>query len=312
MTTAEYFEIIDLNEIERFVAEGQEENVVLEFKTVNHPNENKEFDRKNFSVALSGFGNSNGGIIIWGIETKKIKGQDVASSKKPITELTKFLNFLNRTEGQTVIPIINGVVHKKIEDGADTGYIKTFLPPSDGAPHMALFGGKHYYKRSGDSFYQCEHYDIIDMLSRKRSPDLHLTARVLRREEGQSNKYQYAIVLTIENKGKALAKYPGLSISCDHHYRQYSHGLDGNSRTGLQRVANNTLYRYNYSGGIDTVIYPGMTLDVDKFMTEADKSGAPQDFNITYILSSEHMENRTGELKVDVRRILADSTPMPD
>lgn len=315
MTTAEYFKTIDLDEIERFIVEGQEENVSLEFKTVNHPyvnDKSREFDKKNFSEVLSGFANSTGGIVIWGVKAKENSlRQDVAHDKAPINELTKFLNYLNKLEGQAVIPIITGVVHEKIDLGNDTGFIKTYIPPSDSAPHMGLYGGKQYYKRSGDSFYQCEHYDIIDMFARKRSPDLNLVARVLMREDGQNNNYRYEIVLMIENKGKVLAKYPGLSISCDHRYSQYSHGLDGNSGTGLERVANNILYRYNYSGGINTVIYPGTTLDVDKFITVADKNEVPEDFDITYILSAEGMENRTGKLKVDVRTILTASLPMP-
>lgn len=311
MALLDYFGSIDQNEIERFITEGQEENVSLEFKTVNHPNyntENKEFDRKNFSVALSGFGNSNGGIIVWGIKAKENKqGQDVAIGKVPITELTKFLNFLNRNAGQAVIPVITGVLNEKIEESTDTGYIKTFIPSSDGAPHMALVGGKHYYKRSGDSFYQCEHYDIIDMFARKQSPDLHVTTRILTRQEDHMNKYRYEILVSIENRGKTLAKYPGLAIKCNQHYRQYSHGLNGNSGTGLERVTNNTHYKYNYSGGINTVIYPGATLDVDKFVTEADKNSIPQSFEISYILSAESMETKTGEVLLDQRQVLAES-----
>ncbi len=108
MTISEYFKSIDATEIERYIFEGQEENVSIEFKTVNHPfynDNNKEYDKKNLSEALSGFANSNGGIIIWGVSAKKnSKGQDVAHALTPIDELTKFLNFLNRNEGQAVIP----------------------------------------------------------------------------------------------------------------------------------------------------------------------------------------------------------------
>ena len=82
-----YYNQIDLEEIERFILEGQEENLNLEFKTVVHPNynlNNKEDDKKNISKTLSGFANSNGGIIIWGIKAKENeKKQDIATDKKP-------------------------------------------------------------------------------------------------------------------------------------------------------------------------------------------------------------------------------------
>ncbi len=103
MKIEEYFSKIDLNEIERFIEESQEEHITLEFKTVNHPiytDENREDDKKNFSKVISGFANSSGGIVVWGIMAKQnSSGQDVAKAKKPIKELTKFLNTLNRLEG---------------------------------------------------------------------------------------------------------------------------------------------------------------------------------------------------------------------
>lgn len=60
MQLKDYFDSIDLNEIDRFILEKQEENLTLEFKTVNHPNyndNNREFDKTNVSEVLSGFAN---------------------------------------------------------------------------------------------------------------------------------------------------------------------------------------------------------------------------------------------------------------
>ena len=99
MKLKEYFVSIDITEIENFIQIGQEENLHLEFKTTVHPNynnENREFDKKNISEVISGFANSDGGIVIWGIKAKENeKKQDIAHQKKPIKELTKFLNILN-------------------------------------------------------------------------------------------------------------------------------------------------------------------------------------------------------------------------
>jgi len=93
MDLKQYFDNIDLSEIERMITDGQEENVHIEFKTAVHPNyniDNREFDKKNFSEVISGFANSNGGILIWGVKAKKNENnQDIASQKKPIKELTR-------------------------------------------------------------------------------------------------------------------------------------------------------------------------------------------------------------------------------
>lgn len=178
MNIHEYFKSIDLNEVNSFISDQQEENIHLEFKTVNHPNynsNNRDYDRNNLSKVISGFANSNGGIVIWGVKAStNSKGLDIAKELNPIKELTKFLNFLNRSEGQVIIPLVVGIQHKKIEVNKDEGFIITYIPKSENAPHMAIFSEKHYYKRSGDSFYICEHYDILDMLNRNISPKIEV------------------------------------------------------------------------------------------------------------------------------------------
>lgn len=195
------FQAIDEAEIKRYCDEQQEEHLHLEFKTVNHPysieydqkkgkdsftkDDAKNADKKNISKTLSGFANANGGIVIWGIKAQEDKHKpDVAEKLVPIKELTKFLTLLNRLESESVTPPIDGVIHTKIDIGDDSGYVKTFVPPSENAPHMANYADKHYYKRSGGNFYQCEHYDIIDIFSRRKSPKIGLSFKM------EINKYR--------------------------------------------------------------------------------------------------------------------------
>ncbi|CAL65848.1 helix-turn-helix domain-containing protein [Christiangramia forsetii] len=305
MTLDKYFNSIDLKEIDRFIEEGQEENLNLEFKTVNFPNyneQNKEFDKKNLSEVISGFANSNGGIIIWGIKAKNnSKNQDVAQSKKPIEQLTKFLNTLNRLEGQAITPYISGLVHEKIETTNDIGFIKTYVPASENAPHMANFSGKHYYKRSGDSFYQCEHYDIADMFTRKKSPRLRIHIRKLPR--GSSNAtgkrfIKFCFAISIHNDGQSIAKFPflGLNIEGAHPER---YGIDGNNNHGLTKQIKTPIYDHNYIGGSDKVIYPQTMIDIDHFFVNVLEGIEVPDIEIQYLISAENMNNIQQEIVLD-------------
>lgn len=244
MDLESYYESIGLQEINKFVDNKRVEDVYIEFKqavNINVNPKNRYSDKKNLSKCLSGFANSNGGIVIWGIEAKTKNGVDYASKLKPIDHLKKFLNTLNSLEGQAVTPVITGVRHEMVEMEMDTdqGFIKTFVPKSNDAPHMANYAEKHYYKRSGDSFYQAEHYDIVDMFSRKKSPVLKLDLLDPDIKKTGRDKVRIEVTFGLRNISKVVAKYPYLAITVNQPYAISKFGLNGNGFVGLKRVINN-------------------------------------------------------------------------
>ena len=83
MTLANQFDQLDVNAIRQFRTDGREEDIHLEFKTVNDPEMNRD-DRKNLAKCISGFANSDGGMVVWGVEAKKnADGIDCVSSRSP-------------------------------------------------------------------------------------------------------------------------------------------------------------------------------------------------------------------------------------
>ncbi len=94
-------------------------------------------DRKNLGKALSGFANSDGGIVIWGIGECKDNSEDPPVDKakelKPIDKLSGFLSDLQNYTPQLTSPPVIGVIHEPIREseGADTGYIISYIPASE-------------------------------------------------------------------------------------------------------------------------------------------------------------------------------------
>src|SRR5262249_47263569 len=85
--------------IHQLIAQRQQENVELEFKTkANHNNgELPKDDRKNLGIILSSFANSMGGLVIWGVlAAKNDDGVDCATEAKPISEIEKFKSEVER------------------------------------------------------------------------------------------------------------------------------------------------------------------------------------------------------------------------
>jgi len=71
MDIHEFFKRIDESMINEFIQRGQEEHLTLEFKTVNKADLSDKQDKKAFAKAVSGFANSSGGVIVWGVVARK-------------------------------------------------------------------------------------------------------------------------------------------------------------------------------------------------------------------------------------------------
>jgi len=208
MSLTQTFERLDANEIAEFIRLGQEENLHLDFKTVGNANLRGGDDKRNFAKCLSGFANSNGGIIIWGVDARK-NAQDIdcAGAAAEIAPIRLFLSRLNELTGEAVSPVIDGIQHKHIETMQNKGFAVTLVPESNSGPYMAKLGEDRYYKRSGDSFYRMEHFDLEDMFGRRQKPHLQIGVKNL--ISGAADNTREEIQFNVQNIGRAIAKHVG-------------------------------------------------------------------------------------------------------
>lgn len=177
MNIVETFEQLSMEHLDDYIARNQEEHLYLDFKLLKDASLASSDDKRNLARALSGFSNSSGGLIIWGVEARKNNdGIDCATALKEIDRVALLLSRLNELTGDGVDPTVHGVRHRIIPGrDAGRGFAVSLIPESDTGPHMSKLGEDRYYKRSGDSFYKMEHYDIADMFSRRRKPNLVAT-----------------------------------------------------------------------------------------------------------------------------------------
>jgi len=252
---------IDRNILEGYIRDKQEENLYLDFKTVNNSDFSNKDDKKNLSRAISGFANSSGGMIIWGVIAKKNEYNiDCANGFQLIENLTLFISKINELTGRAINPIVENILHKPIKIEDEKGVVISFIPESNSGPHMAKLGHDRYFKRSGDSFYRMEHYDIEDMFGRRKKPKLVLRGYPIN-ERPRENKI--LILLSIENIGRSIAKYPFLAIDLPQTCSTDSFGIDGNYNEGLPIIPRRTAYWGNLHFGSQSghVIHPGVIFD---------------------------------------------------
>ena len=163
---------------------------------------------------------------------------------------------------------------------------------------MANYSQKHYYKRSGDSFYQCEHFDIKEMFFRINKPILSLSFK----DPEIINRGKYKVIewtMSLQNTGKVIAKYPLLQIHVKPPYSISEFGLDGNGHVGLIHHLSASRNQRTYMGGNDFVIYPQLSQPIDKISIELpiEKENIP-DLNLDYKIAAEHMESISNTITI--------------
>lgn len=296
MNIDDFFYSIEKNIIDDFIKNKQEEHLNLEFKTVANADFNDKSDQRNLSKCIAGFANSNGGVIVWGVEAKKNnQGIDCASDIKEIAPLSQFISKLNILTGQLVKPIVSGVKHRKIDTGADKGFAVTLVPESEEGPHMAMkFKGRHY-KRSGDSFYPMEHFDIEDMFGRRKKPNLSLIYDIVKGAiygSKPNRKFDCHLFVCIQNSGRGIAKHVAVDL-----LPKAPHNLGDMHYHTSEDFGFKILKRAGSDGklislGTETVIHPSSSLRVALIPIKVNESQLPKDLVIDAEIMAEDMRTK--------------------
>jgi hypothetical protein len=244
--------------IDQFVAVRFQENVELEFKSKQHPNNGDltKDDRKNLGIALSALSNSMGGLLIWGVEAgKNADGVDCATAVKPISQIEKFRTEVERAISQAIMPRHEGIRISIIRRSAEpnSGYLAVHVERSERRPHRCEFGEKQYFKRVGDSSIAMEHYDIEDSFKRFTAPRLEAEYRLSNagRRSGPNGSFATVrVIISLRNTSNMSAQYPYLKLEETQGIRPgaWYAGPDG----GWLPLP--------FQGGADVVIHPDLVL----------------------------------------------------
>lgn len=202
-----YESIIRTQDIEQLVQDRTKENIYLEFKTKKDSRvpDLDEADARQFSRALSGFANSDGGVMVWGIETDK---EECACKLKPISSVVDFVARLKKSLINSVQPFVNDVRIEHIleSEGATSGYVKVLIPRSEKTPHRGMLAAREYYRRSTEGFYRLEHFDLEDAFGRRPRPVLAMFVELSSRPGDDPSE---DLRIRIQNQGRGIARYVG-------------------------------------------------------------------------------------------------------
>ena len=165
--------------IDDFIVNLQTEELFLDFKQAVSTGKNgtslHKDDRKNLAKGISGFGNSEGGVIVWGVEcSRDCNIGDVAKAKVKVKNVHRFLSWLENAISGCTIPSHNRVRNHIISaDKNGDGFVATYIPKSELAPLMTTMGN-NIYIRSGSNNVPAPYSVIAGMFGKRPQPNVEL------------------------------------------------------------------------------------------------------------------------------------------
>ncbi|MCK1282335.1 ATP-binding protein [Bradyrhizobium sp. 44] len=200
---------------DQVIVDREEETLHLEFKTLSHDGgQLKRKDRKLVAAAVTGLSNAEGGVLIIGIETKRMDGVDVASAKRPIKQLQRTTNLIRSAIPEMLSPQHSGLEAHAVEASGkiDEGFIVIDVPESASRPHYSNVHHQ-YFRRGSDGTRVMEHGEIRDLMFATREGLLEISCGLRMSSSTEDLKYSLQLVLALRNVGSVPVRAPYLRLA---------------------------------------------------------------------------------------------------
>lgn len=169
-------------QLSRWRVDGRSEGLHLDFKEANWTGKDvSDDDKKNLAKNLSGFGNINGGVLVFGAvcKTDPVTKLDVLTQLKGVSPLDQYEERLRSFVKTSTLPPIPGVIVQKIEDPShpNHGVVIVYIPMTDAGPFRAL-GPKDaadkYYMRTTSDTLVMPHQILAASFGQRPPPQLRV------------------------------------------------------------------------------------------------------------------------------------------
>ena len=207
--------------IGQMVQEQERETEYLEFKggTKLNPKELKRY----WSQALSGFANTEGGLLIWGVDARKTKSADdpdveieAARELDYVPKPFELAEILERKRLNATADPVGGVQIKAFDAGSGPGFVACYIPEGKHKPYRAsLDETQNYYQRVRDSFIVISHSFLRSLFYPHFTPNVSVEVTVKGEADYSGAGKSRASIrgeIRLHNEGTATARNVELKI----------------------------------------------------------------------------------------------------
>lgn len=207
-----YDQLASYSDLEDLIQTGEAEGLFLECKSPGEPRLTK--DQKNqLGVAISGFSNTAGGVLVYGLSTTQHKhtGLDVISQIEEIGLISKLQQQVKNAIPVVTMPPILSTETKIIKrlPRDSKGVLLVHVPSPTGDPIQATHDNV-FYMRTGDEFRAAPYEIIKRLFSAVDVPDLfvEVDANLVEQQDDSS----WSLPIGINNRSTAIAEQVLISV----------------------------------------------------------------------------------------------------
>lgn len=215
----------------------------LDFKT----GKSKDEDIKRiWSKIVGAFANNEGGVIVWGVVSKKdpTTGIDAVQAIELVPDVFAFRTRLMELRHNATDPPIAGIEIKELQisNTSPEGFVVCFVPESKSKPHRSEFCERRFYLRMGDSSRECSVSLLRQLFYPSRNPRIQVEVKTLKRPGAlriqmlpapdNANHIRAVVEISVRNIGEISIGEVCAHFSCDgfdlftFHYNSIKDGLD--------------------------------------------------------------------------------------
>lgn len=199
--------------LQALIDNGETEGLHLECKSPLHPSLNRDMKTK-LAKALSGFSNTAGGVMLWGVATTPHSHSklDVISQLEPVGNCAAFEKQVKAAIPTLTRPSVLKYQTKIIKRRkTDTiGVIAAYIPPASGDPLLNNIDNVFYF-RSSDEFVPAPYELIKRLFAVTDVPDVYpmFTEKLVNLETDES----WSIPIIVNNRSTAFAEDVDVSVT---------------------------------------------------------------------------------------------------